>query len=121
MLFGALFAMHSHVFGEIMDLEPDSSVGRRTTAVAIGRVWAKLLIAGFLAVETILVAIFFRDLVLTGFLFTSTLWFALDATVFWRSRPYTSAQMRFAMLAWNAIALVSMPWVWWKGSFVISS
>jgi len=30
MLFGALFAMHSHVFGEIMDIEPDRLSGRPT-------------------------------------------------------------------------------------------
>ena len=119
MLFGALFAMHSHVFGEIMDLEPDRSVGRRTTAVVIGRVRAKLLIAGFLVVETILVFIFFQDWVLAGFLCASTLWFLLDATLFWRGQQYTPGQMRFAMLAWNAVALMSMPWVWWKGSFVL--
>lgn len=117
MLFGALFAMHSHVFGEILDLEPDASVGRRTTAVLIGRVRAKLLISAFLAAETVLVYIFFRDLVLTGFLAGSALWFILDAAFFWRDRPYTAGQMRFAMLAWNAIALISMPWVWWRGSF----
>lgn len=118
MLFGALFAMHSHVFGEIMDIEPDSSVGRNTTAVIIGRVKAKLLIAVFLAIETVLVFMFFRDPVLTGFLLASAIWFALDATIFWRNRPYTPGQMRFAMLAWNAVALASMPWVWWKGGFV---
>lgn len=118
MLFGALFAMHSHVFGEIMDIEPDASVGRKTTAVVIGRIRAKLLIAGFLVIETVLVYLFFRDLVLTGFLIASAIWFVLDATFFWRSRPYTPHQMRFAMLAWNVIALASMPWVWWKGGFV---
>src|SRR5882672_84002 len=49
MAFGAMFAMHSHVFGEIMDLEPDRDTGRSTTAVVIGRVPAKLLISAFLA------------------------------------------------------------------------
>jgi 4-hydroxybenzoate polyprenyltransferase len=119
LLFGALFAMHSHVFGEIMDLEPDRSIGRRTTAVVIGRVRAKLLMAVFLAAETVLVYVFFRDPVLNGFLLASAAWFVLDATLVWRSRPYTPAQMRFAMLAWNAIALGSMPWVWWKASLAV--
>ena len=119
LLFGALFAMHSHVFGEIMDLEPDSSIGRRTTAVVIGRGPAKLLIATFLAAETALVYEFFRDPLLTGFLLASAAWFVLDATLLWRSRPYAPAQMRFAMLAWNAIALGTMPWVWWKASLVV--
>ena len=35
-VFGALFAMHSHLFGEIMDYAPDLAAGRRTTAGAIG-------------------------------------------------------------------------------------
>src|SRR6267378_7170034 len=29
-LFGAMFAMHSHIFGEVMDIEPDRLTGRRT-------------------------------------------------------------------------------------------
>lgn len=118
LLFGALFAMHSHVFGEIMDLEPDAASGRRTTAVVIGRVRAKLLIAVLLFAETALVYLFFRDVVLSVFLLASGAWFVLDATALWRSRPYTPGQMRFAMLAWNVIALGSMPWVWWKASLV---
>src|SRR5262249_26736223 len=116
MLFGAMFAMHSHVFGEIMDLEPDRDTGRRTTAVVIGRVPAKALIAAFLAAEAGLVFFFFHDTVLSLFLLASSAWFALDATWLWRSRPYSPAQMRVALIAWNAIALVSMPWVWSKAS-----
>jgi 4-hydroxybenzoate polyprenyltransferase len=119
LLFGALFAMHSHVFGEIMDLEPDRSIGRRTTAVVIGRVPAKLLIATFLAAEGVLLYEFFRDPLLTGFLFASGMWFVLDATLLWRNGPYTPGQMRFAMFSWNAIAAASMPWVWWKASLVV--
>jgi len=34
--FGALFAMHSHLFGEVMDIVPDRASGRTTTAVRIG-------------------------------------------------------------------------------------
>src|SRR5690349_23486585 len=60
-LFGALFAMHSHVFGEVMDIEPDKLTGRQTTATVIGRVPAKFLIATFLAIETLLVWFYFHD------------------------------------------------------------
>ena len=119
LLFGALFAMHSHVFGEIMDLEPDRSVGRRTTAVVIGRVRAKWLIATFLIAEAALIYMAFHDLALSGFLLASAVWFVLDATVLWRERPYNVAQTRFVMVAWNIIALGSIPWVWWKASMVV--
>jgi len=95
-------------------------VGRRTTAVAIGRVPAKLLIAAFLLAETVLLYLFFRDLALTAFLLASCLWFILDATALWRDQPYSPGQMRFALLAWNMIAIVSMPWVWWNASLVVS-
>jgi 4-hydroxybenzoate polyprenyltransferase len=118
LVFGALFAMHSHVFGEIMDLEPDRASGRRTTATVIGRVSAKLLIAALLAAECALVFVCFRDVILSGFLLASGLWFALDGAFIWRAQPYTPGQMKFAMLAWNVIALGSMPWVWWNASLI---
>jgi len=112
MLFGCMFAMHSHVFGEVMDRVPDATAGRRTTAVVIGTVRAKLLIAAFLAAETGLVWWAFRDGYIAAFLFASCAWFVIDAALLWRDRPYSPWQMKFAMVAWNAIALGSMYWVW---------
>ena len=67
-VFGALFAMHSHVFGEVMDIEPDRLSSRSTTATLIGRVPAKLFIAGLLTIETALVYFYFRDWIIAGFL-----------------------------------------------------
>jgi len=116
MLFSTMFAMHSHLFGEIMDIEPDRASSRRTTATVIGRVPTKFLIAVLLAGECALVFVCFHDIFLSSFLLASALWFLLDATVFWRDRPYTPRQMSFALLAWNIIAIGSMPWVWWKAS-----
>jgi 4-hydroxybenzoate polyprenyltransferase len=55
MLFGALFAMHSHVFGEVMDIDPDRQSGRLTTATVIGAVPSKLLISGMLIIEALLI------------------------------------------------------------------
>ena len=118
MLFGALFAMHSHVFGEVMDLEPDRTAGRRTTATVIGRVPAKLLMAVLMVFEAGLVATFFGAKELAGFLLLSAAWFAVDATLIWRNRPYSNREMRFFMLAWNAIALISMPWMWSQASLL---
>ena len=118
MLFGALFAMHSHVFGEVMDLEPDRTAGRRTTATVIGRVPAKLLMAVLMLVEAGLVLRFLGARTLAAFLLLSAAWFTLDATVIWRSRPYSNREMRVFMLAWNAVALISMPWIWSQGSLL---
>ena len=118
MFFGALFAMHSHVFGEVMDVEPDRTAGRRTTAIVIGRVRAKLLMAILMLCEAALVVTFLGAKELAGFLLVSAAWFAVDATVIWRSRPYSNREMRFFMLAWNAIALFSMPWMWSQASLL---
>ena len=112
MLFGAMFAMHSHVFGEVMDIEPDRLSGRRTTATTIGAVPSKLLIAFFLALESGLVYICFRDHWITGCLVIGALWFLLDATVIWGNRLYSVRQMKCFLLGWNLIALASMGWVW---------
>src|SRR6202521_2433979 len=67
-LLGALFAMHSHVFGEVMDIEPDLLSGRRTTATQLGAVRAKFLIAALLCVETAIVSWFFHDAIISGVL-----------------------------------------------------
>jgi len=118
MLFGALFAMHSLLFGQVMDLEPDRTAGRRTTATVIGRVRAKLLMAALMLCEAGLVGWFFDAKALAGFLGVSAAWFIVDAVVIWRSRPYSNREMRFFMLAWNAIALISMPWMWSQASLL---
>jgi 4-hydroxybenzoate polyprenyltransferase len=112
MLFGALFAMHSHVFGEVMDIVPDRASGRRTTATVIGIISSKFLICAILIAEAFLVWKFFGDFWISGALLFGVFWFLFDALVIWRDRPYSIAQMRFFMLGWNAIALVSVPWVW---------
>jgi len=115
-LFGAMFAMHSHIFGEVMDIEPDQSCGRRTTATVIGRVRAKFLIAAFLCIETTLVWINFRDWVITSFLAFGALWFLADATLLWKTRAYTPKQMRLFLWGWNAAALMGVFWNWTHGT-----
>jgi 4-hydroxybenzoate polyprenyltransferase len=115
-VFGALFAMHSHIFGEVMDIVPDRKSGRRTTATQIGAVGAKVLMAVFLCLEAWLVYAFFHDRVIAGFLTAGVLWFALDARVVWKARPYTPRQMRAFMWAWNAAAVLGMYWNWASAS-----
>jgi 4-hydroxybenzoate polyprenyltransferase len=115
-VFGTMFAMHSHIFGEVMDIEPDRLSGRRTTATVLGAVRSKLLLAGFLCVETMLVYYFFRDLVVTGFLGFGAAWFVLDALLIWKNRPYSPAAMRLFMWGWNAAAFAGMFWNWSAGN-----
>jgi len=118
MLFGALFAMHSHVFGEVMDIVPDRASGRRTTATVIGVVASKFLICAMLAGEAVLVWKYCADPWISGALIFGAIWFLADVFVIWRDRPYSLGQMRAFMLGWNAMALLSMPWVWRTASLV---
>jgi 4-hydroxybenzoate polyprenyltransferase len=111
-LFGAMFAMHSHLFGEIMDLEPDRRAGRRTLAGVLHARPAKWLLVAFLAAEAVLIWTSTRDPWLAVFLAASAAWFVVDVLLLWGDRPYSAAEMRFLFLAWNAVALASMPWMW---------
>jgi 4-hydroxybenzoate polyprenyltransferase len=117
-VFGALFAMHSHIFGEVMDIEPDRLSGRCTTATLIGAVHSKLLIMGFLCVETAMVYFFFGDLAIAGFLGFGAAWFLLDALMVWKDRSYSPAEMSLFMWGWNATALAGMFWNWSAGSLL---
>jgi 4-hydroxybenzoate polyprenyltransferase len=115
MLFGVMFAMHSHLLGEVMDLEPDRAAGRRTTALVLGAVPTKLLIALFLAVEATLVNHAFGDRVITTFLACGAGWFVFDSVCF-RARPYPDWLPRLFLLGWNVMALASAWYVWSSGA-----
>jgi 4-hydroxybenzoate polyprenyltransferase len=115
-LFGALFAMHSHIFGEVMDIGPDRISGRRTTATLIGSVPSKILMAGLLSVESALVFVFFGDLIITGFLALGGIWFLLDAALLWKNEAYSPRAMRFFMWSWNVTALLGIYWNWSKST-----
>ncbi len=115
-VWGAMFAMHSHIFGEVMDIMPDRRSGRRTTATQIGAVRAKFLIAAFLCVEVGMVYWFFHDAIISGFLGVGVLWFVVDSSVLWKERSYTPGQMRAFMWAWNGAAVLGMYWNWLTAS-----
>jgi 4-hydroxybenzoate polyprenyltransferase len=117
-VFGALFAMHSHLFGEIMDLEPDRAVGRRTTAVVIGILPAKAVMVAFLSLEALLMWNVVHAPWIGAAFASGALLFIADALFLWRERPYASWQMRLFFLGWNAAALLSIPWVWRTASFI---
>src|SRR5262249_48347497 len=117
-VFGAMFAMHSHVFGEVMDIGPDRLSGRHTTATEIGAIPSKLLVAAFLMVETMLIYRYFGDFVIAGFLGLGALWFLADACFVWKHRPYSPLEMRLFMWGWNAAALTGIAWNWLHGSLL---
>jgi len=119
--FGALFAMHSHLFGEVMDIVPDRESGRMTTAVRIGAVRTKLLMAVFLSVEVALVTGYFHDRVIGGFLAAGAVWFVADALWLWRNKPYSRKVMTLFMWMWNAAALLLIVWDYVQGTLIRSA
>jgi 4-hydroxybenzoate polyprenyltransferase len=115
-VFAALFAMHAHLFGQIMDLLPDGQSGRRTTAAVLGIRPAKILLILLLAVETAMMFTVYRSPVL-GIVFSlGVVWFTLDLTLLWRSRPYSAAESKFFGLGLNLAAIASIPFMWWSGA-----
>ncbi|TWT78525.1 prenyltransferase [Posidoniimonas polymericola] len=120
MVFGALFAMHAHLFHEVTDIEPDALAGRRTTAVAIGVRWSKLIVAALLLTECVIVAAYFQSAVVAGFLAAAGVSFAADALL----RPHrviSEKTLRAVFLTWNLVVLASMYWIWRDAIFAQSA
>ena len=116
MIFAALFAMHSHLFGQLMDIEADRKAGRQTTANVIGVLLGKWLLIAILITESLI--IWQRDIFVAGFLATSAIVFAVDALFVFKNRPYPSIIVKIFFVGWNLIAVVSMHWLWARGTLV---
>ena len=117
-VFGALFAMHSHLFGEVMDLEPDRVAGRRTTGIVLGAIHSKCVLAALLLIEGVLIFFCTRDVLMAGALAVGSLWFVADILWLWGDGPYTAREARFFFLGWNAAALITAPIVWRTATLV---
>jgi hypothetical protein len=65
-----------------------------------------------LTAEAVLVWNAARDPWIAAALGGGALFFIADAAVLWRERPYAPWQMRLFFLGWNAVAVLSIPWMW---------
>lgn len=120
-VFGLMFAMHSHLLGEIPDIAPDSAAGRRTTAVALGAGRTKLLVAVLLLAEAAIVALHTSDplsterqaalALVSTFLALAGVGFAIDFAMR-GGRSIGQRQLAWVLLAWNLVAVASMYFVW---------
>lgn len=117
-VFGAMFAMHSHLLGQMSDVDPDRAAGRRTTAVVIGVANSKLLAGCLLLGEAWLIQRYFHSPVLVVFLLLAGLGFLADC-VLRGDRTVSDQQLKWVLIAWNFVAIVSMYWVWREGVFVV--
>jgi len=126
MLFGMLFAMHSHLLGETTDIEPDRAAGRHTTAVVIGAAGTKLLIATMLLAESLIAVTLLGDwrtsladgrAIVGLFLLVAAVGFATDYIVR-GGQTVSDHVLGGVLIAWNVVAIVSMYFVWRSGVFV---
>lgn len=114
----SLFAFQAHIAGEVMDIEPDRLAQKHTTATFLGRKRTKILMLLLLTSETVLLAYWFKDYVLAGFLGLFSLWLVLDVWVFFKEKPYTLSQMKFFGYAINLSAILSMIWILYSGKLL---
>ncbi len=115
-----LFAFQAHIAGEIMDIEPDIKAGKRTTATFLKRKASKLLMLLLLLLESFLVWLWFKDIVLAGFLALFSIWLVLDIFVFFGSRPYSVQQMKLFGYAINFCAIATMIWALYSGKLLLA-
>lgn len=116
--FSALFAMLSHVFGQLMDLDQDRDAGRRSTAVVLGTRWTKLLLVAILAVEAGIAWRWFSSWYVAGFMGAAAVFFALDALAGPTRYPVSFTKVFF--VGWNLVVLTTMHFVWRLGVFQLS-
>lgn len=110
-----LFAMQSHLMGEVMDIDSDRSSGRKTTATVLGMFRTKLLIMLLVLFEILIMFFAFGEIVFGGFLIFVLIWLMLDAFLIFKSNRYSIVQMKVFSVASNLIAIATMVYVYFNG------
>ena len=108
-----LFAVQSHLIGEVMDIEPDRKSGRRTTATILGMKKTKLLIIGIVCAEVFILFYFYREYIFGGILAIGLLWLLIDLFIIYKTKTYSLSQMKLFGLMSNVVAIFSMSYVWY--------
>lgn len=116
MVFGAIFAMQSHLFGQLMDIDEDEKAGRKSTAVVIGVVPSKLLLVTIMVTLTLIAYRYFQVPVVAIFMAAGAMFFFLDTCFGPRRYPVWFSASFF--IAWNLVVLTSMHFVWRYGIFL---
>lgn len=110
-----LFAMQSHIMGEVMDIVPDRKAGRKTTGTVLGARKTKLLIIGIVVLEVALLFTIYEEYIFGGLLAMGLIWLLLDVFVIYKEKQYSVFEMKLFALGSNVIAALSMGYVWWSG------
>lgn len=121
MAFSGLFAMQSHLFGQLMDVDEDKAAGRKTTASLTGVRGGKLLLVAFMLAEAAIAYRYFQGHIVEGFLLCGALFFLADALVGFKGRPYPPFFSKAFFLGWNAVVIATMYFVWRSGIFLVGA
>jgi 4-hydroxybenzoate polyprenyltransferase len=114
-----LFAVQSHLMGEVMDIEPDRQAGRKTTATALGMKKTKLIIIGIVLTEVLILILCFQEFIFGGMLAMALVWLVLDLFFIFKTNRYTVSQMQLFGLTSNIVAVASMAYVWYSGCLLV--
>lgn len=117
-VFSGLFAMLSHLFGQLMDIDQDRAAGRRTTAVWLGPRPTKAIVVVLLLVEAAIAWRFFTGWYVALFMAAGAAFFTADAIAGPARYPVLFSKVFF--LGWNAVVLTSIHFVWQFGVFQLS-
>lgn len=118
-IFGAIFAMQSHLFGQLMDFDDDSHAGRKSTAITIGYLPSKILLVAIMACLTGIAYLNFRGGIVAMFMLLGMLFFTMDLAS--GNRRYTVWFMKAFFLLWNFVVIASMHFVWKYEVFLLSN
>ncbi len=116
MAFSALFAMQSHLFGQLMDIDQDRIAGRRSTAIMLGMIRAKWLLVVIMLGEVVIAASYFRGPFVAIFMAAGASFFLCDTLLGPRRYPIWFSRAFF--VAWNVIVIMTMHFVWRFGVFL---
>lgn len=105
--------LRTQVWTELLDYEPDSKCGRRTTSTLVGQFWSKVLVVSFLFAEAVVTWYFFEDWLMRVFSVMGLVSF-LGLEVI---RGTDDKEKKKAMKAQNALGLSLVFWIWYKGLF----
>lgn len=119
LVFSALFAMHGHLFGQLMDVDQDVAAGRKTTASVVGVRTGKLLVAALMIAEAAIAYRWFTHPAVAAFMAAGAAFFALDAIAIHRGKPYPSLFSKVFFVGWNVVVVATAYVVWRTGVFVL--
>ena len=118
-VFGILFAMQSHLFGQLMDVEQDAAAGRKSTAILLGVPNSKMLLACLMFTESAIAFTFFRGYYVGIFMALGGLFFFSDAVV--GPKQYPAWFIKAFFVGWNIIVILTMHFIWADGSFLLAN